>query len=99
MADEEMRMMMEMKSDISSIKGILSTMANTNEVAIKAFESAQSAHHRLNEIKKEKEAMKKDFENDVRDMKSNQKWLIGTTISVVGLFFAAIGLLWKVVSG
>lgn len=47
-----MKMIIEMKEDIASIKSILKTMANTNNMALEALQSAKSAHHRLDRIEK-----------------------------------------------
>lgn len=52
MAGNDMKMIIEMKEDIASIKSILSTMANTNNVALEALQSSKSAHHRLDRIEK-----------------------------------------------
>lgn len=52
MPEDQSNMMMEMKSDIAHIKAILSTMANTNNVALEALQSAKSAHHRLDRVEK-----------------------------------------------
>lgn len=52
MPDDATKMMMEVKSDIAHIKAILSTMANTNSIALEAVQSAKSAHHRLDRIEK-----------------------------------------------
>lgn len=43
-----MKIIMEMRQDIGEIKGILSTLVNTNNVANEALQSARSAHHRIN---------------------------------------------------
>ncbi|WP_148497788.1 hypothetical protein [Paenibacillus senegalensis] len=81
-------MIIEMKEDIASIKSILSTMANTNAIAVEAAQSTRSAHHRIAEIN-----------DQIKEMRNAQRWLIGTTISVAGLFIAAVGFLWKAVGG
>lgn len=79
-----MKMIIEMKEDIASIKSILSTMANTNTMALEAVKSAESAHYRIAELREE-----------IKEMRTGQRWLIGMTISVVGLFFTALGFLWQ----
>lgn len=33
----------------------------------------------------------------LNDLQTGQRWLIGTTISVVALFLTAIGFLWKII--
>lgn len=52
MAGDELKMIIGMKEDIASIKSILSTMANTNAVALEAMQSAKAAHHRLDRLEK-----------------------------------------------
>lgn len=52
MPEDQTKTLMEMKSDIAHIKAILSTMANTNNVALEALQSAKSAHHRLDRVEK-----------------------------------------------
>lgn len=79
-----MKLIMGMQADIASIKTSLNTMVNTNTVAIEALHSTQSAHHRIAELK-----------DEIKEMRAAQRWLIGFTISAVGLFISAIGFLWK----
>jgi hypothetical protein len=60
----QMEIIMEMKGDIEGIKSLLSTMVNTNNTAIEALQSARSAHHRIDDIKK-----------DVEELEKGQNWL------------------------
>ncbi|MFC4102899.1 hypothetical protein [Paenibacillus xanthanilyticus] len=82
---DEMKLIIEMKTDIASIKTILSTMANTNAMALEAVQSAKSAHLRIGELNEE-----------IKEIRTGQRWLIGTTISAVALFVAAVGIIIKI---
>ncbi|WP_342505855.1 hemolysin XhlA family protein [Sporosarcina sp. FSL K6-2383] len=50
MAEDDMKMIIEMKEDIASIKTLLSTMNKTNDTAMEASQSAKSAHHRIDKL-------------------------------------------------
>ncbi|WP_342505602.1 hemolysin XhlA family protein [Sporosarcina sp. FSL K6-2383] len=50
MAEDDMKMIIEMKEDIASIKTLLSTMNKTNDTAMEAAQSAKSAHHRIDKL-------------------------------------------------
>jgi hypothetical protein len=52
LAGDELKMMIEVKEDVAEIKGILKTMAHTNETANEALQSSRSAHKRLDKIDK-----------------------------------------------
>lgn len=52
LAGDGIEKIIEMKEDIAAIKSILSTMANTNTMAIEALQSSRSAHERINRIDK-----------------------------------------------
>ncbi len=64
MSDVNVNIIIEMKADIASIKSTLDTMVNTNNTAIKSWESVQSAHHRLNKLEK-----------DMEKLEDGQNWL------------------------
>lgn len=78
MSDEERVAIMEMKEDIAGIKATLQTMAETNRLAIEAFQSARSAHHRI-------DTLKTDTEKDMKSLADNLKWLWGAAIAAIGL--------------
>lgn len=88
MQGEEIKMMIGMKEDIASIKTTLNTMANTNTVALEALQSARAAHHRIDEMNSE-----------IKESRSGQRWMVGTSLTVFALFMTALGLLWKAVAG
>lgn len=109
MLDEDVKMIIDMKEDIAGIKALLTTMVNTNSIALEASQSARSAHYRLVEVNKrvdetnkhyddEVKAINKRLDEEMKERRVGQRWLIGTTLSVVALFMTAIGLLWKAVS-
>lgn len=50
MEDGDMKMIIEMKEDIASIKTLLATMNKTNDTAMEAAQSAKSAHHRIDKL-------------------------------------------------
>lgn len=88
MPDEHLKMIIEMKEDIASIKSTLHSMADTNQMALEALQSSRSAHHRIDELIKR-------LEQESQEARLGQRWLVGTTVSVAALFMTAIGLLWK----
>lgn len=82
--EDQTKTIFKMAEDVAGIKATLQTMANVNEVAMKAMQSASSAHLRINELRDE----------DLKELKENQTWLWRSFIG--GLIAGAIGLFWKV---
>lgn len=52
MNENELKMIIEMKEDVASIKTTLTNMKDANSTANEALQSAKSAHHRLAKIDK-----------------------------------------------
>lgn len=52
MNENELKMIIEMKEDVASIKTTLDNMKDANATASEALQSAKSAHHRLAKIDK-----------------------------------------------
>lgn len=79
MPGEEMKIIMEMRQDIGEIKGILSTLVNTNNIAIEASNTARSAHHRIGELQEDI----KNLTQALEKIKDNQNWLPKTITACV----------------
>lgn len=48
------------------------------------------------DVAKEASQRAKSNQHRIDSIEKNLKWLIGTTLTVAGLFIAALGLLWKI---
>lgn len=71
-----------------AVNRLVEKLDKSDDIAKEAAQSAKSAHHRLAEQREE-----------ITNIKNGQRWLIGTTISIAGLFIAAVGFLWKLSGG
>ncbi|MCM3272625.1 hypothetical protein [Paenibacillus elgii] len=78
---------------------LVEKLDKSDDIAKEADQRAKSAHHRLDEVVKRLDATDKKIDEDQKEIRSGQRWLIGITISVAGLFFTAIGFLWKLKGG
>jgi methyl-accepting chemotaxis protein len=76
----------------SSVNRLVEKLEKSDDIAREADQRARSAHHRLDEMRDQELPRLLDA---MKEMRNNQKWLIGTTISVVALFLTSIGLLLK----
>jgi tetrahydromethanopterin S-methyltransferase subunit G len=74
----------EILQRLTRVETKLDLMINARDIANEALQSTKAAHHRQDK-----------FEEELKEIRSGQRWLIGTTISVVGLFITAVGFLWK----
>lgn len=87
----------------SSVNRLVDKWDKSDDIAREADQRARSAHHRIEETNKhydgEVRTINARLDKEVKEIKDGQKWLIGTTFTVVGLFMTAVGLLWKVVTG
>jgi len=86
-------------TEISVKVGRLEIMQETN---IRAINDMASSVNRLvekldksDDIAREADQRARSAHHRIDDIKNGQKWLIGTTISMIGLFIAAVGFLWK----
>lgn len=68
----------------ASVNRLVDRLDRSDDIARDAEQRARSAHHRIDE------AIRR-----IDDIKSGQRWLIGTTISLAGLFVAAVGFIFK----
>ncbi len=71
-----------------SVDRLVDKLDKSDDIAREAMQSAKSAHHRIDDLKKDQEGVR-----------VGQRWLIGTTISAVALFLTGIGLLWNLLKG
>lgn len=68
----------------SSVNRLVDRLDKSDDIARDADQRARSAHHRID-----------DISNRIEDIKAGQRWLIGTTISLGGLFIATVSLIIK----
>lgn len=73
----------ELNTKMDGIKDLTKKVEDIQAMAIKAYDSTQAAHHRIDEIKS----------IDLKEMRDNQTWLWRTSLGA--LIVGAIGLLWK----
>lgn len=85
--------MNEILQRLTRVETKIDMMMTARDIANEALQSSKSAHHRLDEIRDNELPTLRD---QMKEMRANQKWLIGTTISVVGLFLTAIGILLRI---
>lgn len=62
-------------------------MVSARDMAQEALQSTKAAHRRLDE-----------HLGQMTGIKQSMKWMVGSIISIAGLFIAAVGLLLKVLS-
>lgn len=93
----------KMLSEIAIKVGKLETLQETNAKAIGNM--ADSVNRLVDKLDKSDDVAKEALQSSrsahhrINEMRSGQHWMIGTTLTVVALFFTAVGLLWKWVSG
>ncbi|UUZ95972.1 hemolysin XhlA family protein [Paenibacillus sp. P25] len=75
-----------------SVNRLVDKLDKSDDLAREADQRARSAHHRLDELKDQEPPTMRD---QMKEIRANQRWLIGTTISICALFVVAIGLLLK----
>lgn len=68
----------------SGVNRLVDRLDKSDDIAKEARDKAASAHHRITELNA-----------DLKEIKTGQRWLLTTTISIGGLFIAAVGFLWK----
>lgn len=67
-----------------SVNRLVDRLDKSDDIARDADSRARSAHHRIDDTIKR-----------IEDIKTGQRWLIGTTITLAGFFVAAVGLIIK----
>ncbi|MCL6456427.1 MAG: hemolysin XhlA family protein [Gorillibacterium sp.] len=82
----------EILQRLTRVETKLDIMNSARDIALEAIQSSKSAHLRIDEMRDELAQMK-------AKQGENQRWLVGTIISSVGLFITAVGLLLKAMSG
>lgn len=68
----------------SSVNRLVDKLDASDDIAKEARDKAASAHHRITELNV-----------DLKEIKTGHRWLLTTTVSIGGLFVAAVGLIWK----
>jgi len=68
----------------SSINRLVDRLDRSDDIAREADQRSKSAHHRLDEANKR-----------IDDIKTGQRWLIGITITLTGLFVSSAALILK----
>ncbi|OMF37605.1 hypothetical protein BK133_05040 [Paenibacillus sp. FSL H8-0548] len=93
MTGNDIQVLSEIRERMVRVETKMDAMIETKETAsaaakeaAEALLSAKSAHHRID-----------DLNRRVDDVKSTNKWAIGITLTTLGLFFTAIGFLWKLI--
>jgi hypothetical protein len=78
----------EILQRLTRVETKIDMMASAKDMAQEALQSSRSAHLRLDE-----------YRDEIASIKQGQRWLIGTTVSVIALFMTAVGFLWKLIGG
>lgn len=97
LSDPELRVLNEMSGKVGRLEA-------SSEATADALKDLTSGVHRLvekldrsDDIAREALQSVKSAHLRIDEMKTGMRWMIGTTLSAVGLFLTAIGLLWKAV--
>ncbi|ETT34216.1 hemolysin XhlA [Paenibacillus sp. FSL R7-0204] len=84
--------MNEILQRLTRVETKLDIMNSARDIALEAMQSSKSAHLRMDEMRDELSRLK-------LRQGENQRWLVGTIISSVGMCIAAAGLLMKILIG
>ncbi|MCC3374747.1 hypothetical protein [Cohnella sp. REN36] len=101
--------MVRVETKIDNMNEVKKMAEEARDTAKESLQSTRTANRQIDEQSRRLDEAAKHYEYEVRALnaridsenekrRAGQRWLIGTTLTVIGLFLTAIGLLWKVVA-
>lgn len=84
--------MNEVLQRLTRVETKLDLMITAGDIAKKAMNSVDSAHHRIDEQRQDMERLRQDIDKLRLKQSDSHKFLVGTAISLGGFFIAAVTL-------